>query len=85
MAKTRQDIKTGRLLVIGGAEDPDEGNMTDGRVSHTIAPQRGYSETLAVTDSMVHVLADGYGFNLQTKRPILLDGEEIPIEHVGVA
>jgi cyanophycinase len=57
----------------------------DGRVSHTNAPERGYSQTLAVTDSMVHVLSDGYGFNLETKRPILPDGEEIPVEHVGVA
>ena len=57
----------------------------DGRVTHTNAPDRGYSETLAVTDSMVHVLAEGYGFNLETKRPILPDGVEIPTEDIGVA
>jgi cyanophycinase len=57
----------------------------DGRVTHTNAPERGYSETLAVTDSMVHVLADGYGFNLVTKRPILPGGEEIPVEDIAVA
>jgi len=56
----------------------------DGRVSHSNAPDRGYSETLAVTDSLVHVLADGYGFNLETKRPILPDGVEIPAEDIGV-
>ena len=57
----------------------------DGRVSHTNAPDRAYSETLAVTDSLVHVLADGYGFNLETKRPILPGGVEIPVEAIGVA
>jgi cyanophycinase len=56
----------------------------DGRVSHSNAPDRGYSETLAVTDSLVHVLSDGYGFNLETKRPILPNGVEIPAEDVGV-
>ena len=54
----------------------------NGRVTHSSAPSASGDQTLALTDSLVHVLADGYGFNLRTKRPILPDGTEIP---VGVA
>ncbi|HEU0078433.1 MAG TPA: cyanophycinase [Longimicrobiaceae bacterium] len=50
----------------------------NGRVTHTNAPQASADQTLSVTDSLVHVLADGYGFNLKTKRPLLPDGTEIP-------
>ena len=56
----------------------------DGRVTHTNAPDRGFEDTLAVTDSMLHVLPDGYGFNLVTKRPILPRGGEIPAEDVAL-
>lgn len=50
----------------------------NGRVTHTNAPDAGDSDTLAITDSVIHTLPRGYGFNLRTKRPILPDGEEIP-------
>ncbi len=50
----------------------------NGRVTHSNAPQAAADQTLSLTDSLVHVLADGYGFNLKTKRPILPGGEEIP-------
>jgi cyanophycinase len=50
----------------------------NGRVTHTNAPEASGDQTLALTDSLVHVLADGYGFNLRTKRPLLPGGEEIP-------
>jgi cyanophycinase len=56
----------------------------DGRVTHTNAADRSFSQTLALTDSMLHVLADGYGFNLVTKRPILPNGVEIPLEDIAV-
>ena len=36
------------------------------------------TDTLAITDSVIHTLPSGYGFNLRTKRPILPGGEEIP-------
>lgn len=49
----------------------------NGRVTHTNAASVGDSEPLALTDSLVHVLPDGYGFNLRTKRPFLPGGEEI--------
>lgn len=50
----------------------------NGRVTHTNAPDASDDETLAITDSVIHTLPQGYGFNLRTKRPILPDGEEIP-------
>ena len=50
----------------------------DGRVSHTNASESGAEDILALTDLLVHVLPDGYGFNLQTKRPLLPSGEEVP-------
>jgi cyanophycinase len=43
----------------------------DGRVSHTNAPDVAESETLALTDAKIHVLPRGYGFNLQTMRPVV--------------
>jgi cyanophycinase len=52
----------------------------NGRVTHSSAPQSSGDQTLSLTDSLVHVLADGYGFNLRTKRPILPGGEEIPVK-----
>ncbi|HEX2189610.1 MAG TPA: cyanophycinase [Longimicrobiaceae bacterium] len=50
----------------------------NGRVTHSNAPQAAGDEMLALTDSLMHVLPAGYGFNLQTKRPLLPGGEEIP-------
>jgi cyanophycinase len=49
----------------------------NGRVTHTNAPNVGDDSTLAITDSTIHVLPEGYGFNLKNKRPILPNGEEI--------
>lgn len=49
----------------------------NGRVTHTNAASVGDSEPLALTDSILHVLPHGYGFNLRTKRPFLPSGEEI--------
>jgi len=49
----------------------------NGRVTHTSAPSAGDDDTLAVTDSLVHVLADGYGFDLRRSRPVRPDGQMI--------
>jgi cyanophycinase len=49
----------------------------NGRVTHTSAPSAGDDDTLAVTDSLVHVLAEGYGFDLRKSRPIRPDGKMI--------
>jgi cyanophycinase len=43
----------------------------DGRVTHSSAAQSAEDEPLALTDVKVHVLPEGYGFNLKTKRPII--------------
>ena len=50
----------------------------NGRVSHSNAPERREDEPISVTDSVVHVLTQGYGFDLETKRPLLPSGAEIP-------
>jgi cyanophycinase len=43
----------------------------DGRVTHSNAAQVAPDAPLALTDVKVHVLPEGYGFNLKTKRPII--------------
>ncbi|MEW5930443.1 MAG: cyanophycinase [Gemmatimonadota bacterium] len=62
-----------RFTVIG------DGAVTvfNGRVTHSNAPEASGDQTLALTDTLVHVLPDGYAFNLKTKRPILPGGAEI--------
>lgn len=50
----------------------------DGRVSHSSAAEAGDGEIIAVTDSVLHSLADGYGFDLRTMRPLLPGGEPLP-------
>jgi cyanophycinase len=55
----------GAVMVLGG------------RVSHTNAPTAGDDDTLAITDTVVHVLADGYGYDLVRGRPLLPDGSAI--------
>jgi cyanophycinase len=50
----------------------------DGMVTHTSAPEAGDDDIIAITDSAMHVLPAGYGFDLQTKRPILPDGTRVP-------
>lgn len=49
----------------------------DGRVTHSNAPEASDDEVLALTDSHLHVLPVGYGFDLQTKRPILPNGKTV--------
>ncbi|HEX6086032.1 MAG TPA: cyanophycinase, partial [Thermoanaerobaculia bacterium] len=46
----------------------------DGTVTHSNAPQAGDNDIIAMTDSAMHVLPDGYAFDLRSKRPILPDG-----------
>jgi cyanophycinase len=50
----------------------------DGRVTHSSAPNVSDDEVITLTDSLVHVLGAGYGFDLTRKRPILRDGTRIP-------
>ncbi|HET7231946.1 MAG TPA: cyanophycinase [Longimicrobium sp.] len=58
-------IGEGAVMVLGGG------------VSHTNAPDAGDNDTLAITDALVHILADGYGFDLQESRPILPGGQKV--------
>jgi cyanophycinase len=46
----------------------------DGRVSHTNASQIKDTDPMALTDVKVHVLPEGYGFSLKSKRPIVPKG-----------
>jgi cyanophycinase len=50
----------------------------DGTVTHTNAPEVDEEEVIAMTDSLVHILPDGYGFDLQSKRPLRPDGKKVP-------
>jgi cyanophycinase len=50
----------------------------DGSVTYTNAPDASDDEVIAMTDSAMHVLPSGFGFDLRSKRPILPDGERIP-------
>jgi cyanophycinase len=58
-------IGEGAVMVLGG------------RVSHTNAPDAGDEDTLALTDAVVHILPDGYGYDLVEGRPLLPDGDPI--------
>ncbi len=49
----------------------------NGHVTHSSAPRAGDEDVLALTDALVHVLPRGYGFDLQTHRPILRDGTRV--------
>jgi cyanophycinase len=46
----------------------------NGHVTHSSAPKAADEDVLALTDALVHVLPRGYGFDLQTHRPILPNG-----------
>jgi cyanophycinase len=50
----------------------------DGRISHTNASDVEADEPMALVGSTVHVLAPGYGFDLELKRVILPDGSLAP-------
>lgn len=78
---TALDLSPGERFTVLG-----EGVVTvfDGRVSHTNAPQAGRDDVLAIADSVVHVLTDGYHFDLRTMRPLTPDGETIPPPHAAV-
>ena len=74
---TAIDVEIGRRFTVLGS---GAAMVFDGRVSHSNAADVGDDEILAVTDSLLHVLPAGYGFDLKTKRPILPGGEELPEE-----
>jgi cyanophycinase len=49
----------------------------NGHVTHSSAPKASDEDVLALTDALVHVLPRGYGFDLQTHRPILPNGDRV--------
>jgi cyanophycinase len=64
---TLRVIGEGAVMVLGG------------RVSHTNAPDASDDDTLALTDAVVHILADGYGYDLVEGRPLLPNGDPIEV------
>jgi cyanophycinase len=52
-------------------------SVFDGRVTHSNAADSSDDDVLAVTDTLVHVLPAGYGFDLREKRPFTPDGKRI--------
>lgn len=71
---TALDVTLGsRFQVLGSGA----AMVFDGRVTHSNAADVGSEEILALTDSIVHALPSGYGFNLKTMRPVLPGGDAI--------
>ena len=72
---TAIDVRPGeRFLVLGeGAAF-----VFDGAVTHSNAPEVYDDEVIALTDAMMHVLPENYGFDLRTKRPILPSKKQVP-------
>jgi cyanophycinase len=62
---TLRVLGEGAVMVLGG------------RVSHTNAPSVADDDTLALTDAVVHILPDGYGYDLVEGRPLLPNGDPI--------
>ena len=72
---TAVDVRPGeRFLVVGeGAAF-----VFDGAVTHSNAPEVYDDEVIAMTDAVLHVLPENYGFDLRTKRPILPSKTQVP-------
>ncbi len=77
---TAVEVEPGERLTVLG-----EGAVMvlGGRVTHTNAPSAGDDDTLAITDALVHILPDGYGFDLKNGRPLFPGGD--PIEEPRTA
>ncbi|HEX6750398.1 MAG TPA: cyanophycinase [Longimicrobium sp.] len=71
---TAVEVEPGERLTVLG-----EGAVMvlGGRVTHTNAPSASDDDTLAITDALVHILPDGYGFDLKTGRPLFPSGDPI--------
>jgi cyanophycinase len=72
---TAIDVQPGQQFEVVG-----EGAafVFDGAVTHSSAPEVPDDEVIALSDSVMHVLPNGYGFDLKTKRPILLNKKRVP-------
>jgi len=71
---TSVEVELGeRFTVLGEAAVM----VFNGHVTHSSAPKASDEDVLALTDALVHVLPKGYGFDLQTHRPILPNGNRV--------
>lgn len=71
---TSVEVELGvRFTVLGEAAVM----VFNGHVTHSSAPRASDEDVLALTDALVHVLPKGYGFDLQTHRPILPSGDRV--------
>lgn len=71
---TSVEVELGeRFTVVGEAAVM----VFNGHVTHSSAPKASDEDVLALTDALVHVLPKGYGFDLQTHRPILPNGDRV--------
>jgi cyanophycinase len=72
---TAIDVQPGKEFTVVG-----EGAafVFDGAVTHSSAPEVHDDEVIAISDSLMHILPEGYGFDLRTKRPILLNKKRVP-------
>ena len=67
---TAVEVELGeRFTVIG----EHAAMVFDGHITHTSAPKARDHDVLAVTDTLIHVLPAGYGFDLQCHRPLRPD------------
>jgi len=71
---TAVEVELGvRFTVLGEAAVM----VFNGHVTHSSAPRASDEDVLALTDALVHVLPKDYGFDLQTHRPILPNGDRV--------
>ena len=71
---TAVEVTPGRSFTVVGK---GAAFVFDGKVTHTSAPEADDDEIIAMTDSVVHVLPDGYRFDLVKMRPLLPSGKLI--------
>jgi cyanophycinase len=64
---TAVQVELGRRLRVVGS---GAALVFNGRVTHTNAAEAGRDDVLALFDSKIHVLPDGYGFDLDRMRPL---------------
>ena len=51
--------------------------VLDGTITYSNAADAAEGDVLTTTDSLLHILAAGYGFDVSTKRPLLPNGRTI--------
>ena len=71
---TAVEVELGERLTVIGEHAV---MIFDGHITHTSAPSARNHDVLAVTDTLIHVLPAGYGFDLQCHRPLRPDGSVV--------